>query len=45
MTTAAELLFTPYEVRRRAGRGWSSEIGGEIVRIHGSDIEVDRIYR
>lgn len=34
------------EVRRRAGRSWTSEVkgAGESVRIHGSEVAVDSIY-
>lgn len=34
------------EVRRREGRNWSSEVrvGGETIRIHGSEIAVDQVY-
>jgi Uma2 family endonuclease len=34
------------EVRRRVGRNWTSEVclGGESVRIHGSEIAIDTVY-
>ena len=34
------------EVRRRDGRGWTTEVAGagERIRIHGIDLQVDTIY-
>jgi hypothetical protein len=35
------------EVRRRDGRDWAFDIkvSGETIRIHGTEIDVDAIYR